>query len=611
MEASAVAPGARQSMVRRLLKALEGRFSFTSRANVVASVITVALLGGCFSLILGQDGNWDLRNYHLYNGYGALTGRLSVDLAAAQMQTYFSPLLDMFHYLTMTRLPGPVAGFLFGALHGLLFVPVAGIAWLVLEGHAHRSRLAPLLALAGLCTGAVLSEFGNTMADNSTALFVLASLWIVLREQSAGSDRMGRWLLAGVLLGVAVALKLTNATYAIGIAAAMLAAPQPWGRKLRNLIIVTVSALIAASALAGWWYWQVWQQFGNPLFPQMNSIFGAPLAAPIAVGDTRWLPRNIGEQLIWPLLFTFSPKRVSENALTQIFWALLFVAGIVLLVKRLMGQRDARAPGFGAALPALLTFFLVSYLLWQVLFSIQRYLVALELLAPLLLWCALVTLFPSAQARRRIGWLLVLCAMVSFFWRSDWGRQDWSAAAFQVETPSIPVPEKSVALIVGGDPQAWRIPFLPAGVRYVGAANTFPASHEYHAHVKQILGERSEHFAMFPGHDKEHSARFDRMNRVAGMLGLAGEAGCGKLQWLARKVKGLRANVEEREGRCLLVPRTPLQNVDGLLLEEQARAQQALAGFGVALVPESCVTLRSSIGQGRFPYQWCRLQPAP
>ncbi len=610
MEADALVPGKRQSLRWRAVRMLDSRFSFTSRANVAASVIAVALLGGLFSLFLGQDSNWDLRNYHLYNGYAALTGRLSMDLAPAQMQSYFSPVLDIVHYLVMTGLPGPLAGFLFGVAHGLLFVPVAGIAWLVLDGQAQRRWLAPVLALAGLFTGAVLSEFGNTMADNSTALFVLGSLWVVLHELSVGSNRTSRWLLAGALLGVAVGLKLTNAIYAIGIVAALMMAPVSWAHRLRALCVVTIAALIAAGTLAGWWYWQVWQQFGNPLFPQMNSVFGAPLAAPVSVGDTRWLPRNIGEQLIWPLLFTFSPKRVGENALTQIFWALLFLAAIALLVRRLMGRKGQQASAFGSVLPSLAAFFLVSYLLWQVLFSIQRYLVALELLAPLLLWCALITLFPSAKGRRRSGWILVLCAAVSFFGRGDWGHQDWTMSTFQVQAPSISEPENSVVLVVGGEPEAWRIPFLPSSARYVGVGTNFPVSDQYHQHVGQILEERTQHFALFPGHMVEKTARFDRMNNIVRILRLDGEPGCGKLHWLARKVKGLRSVVEEQGGRCVLVPRAPLQSVDDLQAMELEKAQKILGGYGLTAPAEACVTLPSAIGQREFPYRWCRLQPA-
>lgn len=602
------------SFKRRCLSAAECRFAFTSRANVTAATLFVALLGGCVSLWLGQDSNWDLRNYHLYNGYAALHGRLVLDLAPAQMQSYFSPLLDIAQYLLMARLPGALAGFLMGVLHGLLFLPAAGIAWCVLEGRKERAWLAPVLGLAGLCMGAVLSEFGNTMADNTTALFVLGSVWSVLRAQAgAAQDRVYLWwMLAGALMGFAVALKLTNAIYALGLAAMVLSGPGGLLQRFRGLLAVTLSALLIAGLSVGWWYWQLWQEFGNPLFPQFNALFQSSLAAQGSIGDTRWLPRNIGEHLAWPLLFTFSPKRVSEISLGSGIWAMLLVAAVLLLARRLLGRRAGDGVMFAPALRSLTVFFAVSYLLWQGMFSIHRYLAALELLAPLLLWCACVAVLPSPKGVRIGGWAVAMCVAISLIGWANWGHERWASKAFEVEQPHIEAPDQSVALLVGGEPQAWRVPFLPEAVRYAAVASNFPEAEGYRAHIAQMLAERPQHFAIIPGFMDKQVVRFESLNAKVAALGLDHEPDCVKLRWLARKVKGLRSQVEERGGRCLLIPRSgPLQAAAEVEAAERAAAQVRLAAYGLALVPESCVTLESRIGQGRFPYQWCRLVAAP
>src|SRR5256885_5421483 len=66
--------------------------------------IAIALLAsGYVSLKLGQDTVWDLKNYHYYNPWALLNGRLDVDIAAAQLQTYYNPVLDLVFY-GLTRL---------------------------------------------------------------------------------------------------------------------------------------------------------------------------------------------------------------------------------------------------------------------------------------------------------------------------------------------------------------------------------------------------------------------------------------------------------------------------------------------------------------------------
>jgi len=93
----------------------------------------VPIIFGLYSLGQGADSNWDLRNYHLYNAYAFLHGRLAVDLAPAGMQSYFNPLLDVPYYLMTMHLPAMLVGFIMGVIHGLNFVLVLGICRLTLS----------------------------------------------------------------------------------------------------------------------------------------------------------------------------------------------------------------------------------------------------------------------------------------------------------------------------------------------------------------------------------------------------------------------------------------------------------------------------------------------
>ncbi|WP_305804326.1 glycosyltransferase 87 family protein [Stenotrophomonas sp. YIM B06876] len=598
------------------LRSWESCFAFTRPRNVALATGAVALLAGLLSLWLGQDANWDLRNYHLYNGYAVLEGRLAQDLAPAQMQSYFSPVLDVLHYLMMVRLPAPLAGFAFGVLHGLAFLPVSAIAWLALQGQAYRSGLAPLLGLAGLCTGAFLSELGGSMADNTTALFVLGSLFLVLWAQAQPQTALRRvlWIsgAAGALLGIAVALKLTNAIYALALAIAVIgAAGAPW-RRLATLAVLAGVALLTAAVLAGWWYWQVWQAFGNPLFPQFNTLFQAPLAAPVSVADTRWLPTSVWEHLAWPLLFTFQPRRISEISLSQCLWVVLYLAALLALWRVLWRPRAA-AVVFAPAMRSVVLFFLVAYLLWQAAFSIHRYLVVLELLAPLLVWWLCQTLLPARHAPRWGAMLVGACALVSLLGWNTWGQERWAWQAFAVEAPPMPEPGDSVVLLVGGEPQAWRIPFLPGQARYVAVASNFPESSGFRARVTQMLEAREHRFALVPGYSDKAAARFARMNGWVERVGFLDQPGCERLRWLAHHVRGLKSVVEQTSpGRCRLLPRSgPIADPVLAASQERAAAQARLAGYGWMLEESSCVLRGSRIGQGEYPYQWCRVVRKP
>ena len=87
----------------------------TSRSDLSFLLLTIGiiLISGALSLFLGQDLNFDLQNYHFYNGFAFLSSRLDTDIAPAGLQTYFNPFVDVFHYLGMTSLPPRFFGFVF------------------------------------------------------------------------------------------------------------------------------------------------------------------------------------------------------------------------------------------------------------------------------------------------------------------------------------------------------------------------------------------------------------------------------------------------------------------------------------------------------------------
>ncbi len=52
------------------------------------------------------------------------------------------------------------------------------------------------------------------------------------------------------------------------------------------------AACVGYLALAGYWCWQLWERFGNPLFPFANQIFRSPYLPAEAMRDSRWLARG-------------------------------------------------------------------------------------------------------------------------------------------------------------------------------------------------------------------------------------------------------------------------------------------------------------------------------
>jgi Glycosyltransferase family 87 len=583
----------------------------------------VPLLCGLLSVLLGQDNGWDMRNYHLYNPFAVLNGRIGFDLAPGQWQSYFNPTLDVPYYLLTQALPGPVVGFIMGVLHGLNFPLLLGIGRAVsprLPG-ADGCRVPLLLALAGLGTVGFLSELGNSMGDNTTSLFVLSALLLLLRQwdrlAAMARGALPLALAAGLAMGLGTGLKLTNATYAVGLCTALLAVPAAWWARLRLAFVFGLGVLGGMAVTAGWWFHKMWTTFGNPLFPQFNSIFQSPLAADFGVIDTHHLPHNAWEALAWPLVFSVRFERVSELFFRQAMWPLVYLLAVALLVRALWRR---------AAVPAgrerfLLVFFGVAFLAWMKLFSIHRYLVPIEMLAPLVAWVLFHALLPAQRARRAAGWALALATLFVFPF-GTWGHAGWAAQSLRADVPAIAHPERTVVVTAQGDPPSgWMAEFFPAQVRFMALGGGFPETPAWVARILGAMDERAgPHYVLVAAAKNPHQQRLEERNALVGMLGLtSGERGCAALQWLTGRVR-MKMQLAPRErvpaGQACALELQPAYQVDlaagnAAIVE---RAAATLARYGLRVRRDTCTPFNAWVGDEPMPYLLCTLgarQPMP
>jgi Glycosyltransferase family 87 len=604
--------------VLRLIRQVDLDSPRTTRIARVA----VPLLFGTWSLCLGMDANWDLYNYHLYNPFALLNGKLHVDLAPAGLQTYFNPLLDVPYYVMSRYMPAPLVGFLMGALHGLNFVLILAIARSVLVDlpEGDRNRIPLLIAAAGVLTANFLSELGNTMGDNSTALFCLASLLLVLTQWKRMADDFRHSiflsLVAGLVMGLGVGLKLTNAPFALALCAALLTCPARWPIRFRVSFLFGVGVLVGLAATGGFWLHEMWTTFGNPLFPQFGAVFPNPLARSAMVVDSTWLPKGAAEVLLWPFIFTLDSHRVGQAPIRQIIWFIAYVAFIAWAATWIARRATHRvAPGLDPRARLVIAFVACGYIVWMGVFSIYRYLVSIEVLLPLALFVLLSSLYAYPTALRAAKWLVGIATLVVISGGAPtWGHKGWSLAGFEAALPEISSPSQTTALIVGGDPAwAWLATLFPREISFIQLAGNFPEGPELKVRVNEMLAQRGESaFAIFQGARHHRLENVSEANDYANRIGLTGsDAGCNLLR---RIVAGLRLRAVVNESprasgtRCALGLRPgDEKDLGAESRAEQARAQSILAAYGLRLDPAGCSSHRARVGQGVSIYQWCRV----
>lgn len=432
------------------------------------------LAGGVASVAMGPDANWDLRNYHLYAPFAWANPRPADNLPAG-IQTLFNPLPDLpFLALISTFNDWPwVVCFAMGLPAGLSAFLLWRLALSVLP-----AGLAALATLGGVTGAAFISEIGTTFNDLTTAPLLLGALLLL------GRGGVG-W--AGLLGGLAVGLKLTNAPFALGLAAAALAGPRP------RLILLGAMGLLGTLAGAGPWMLHIWTETGNPIFPFADSLFATGDEAARVARDTRFLPDGPWQALSWPFRWAFSSAPlVSEVSMRDPRLAMGLLAVPWLLWRG--------GPGRGLAL-----FFAVGFAGWYGGFGIYRYALVLECLAPTLVLLALRPL-PRPWVVAPAAILLMLALTKPMVW----GR---GSREGQYLTASLPAVPPGSLVVISGVPAAYLAWVAPA-LRFAGldeqAVLGRPARHM--GRLRDDVAAGTPAYALVPN-GADAASRFSAMGR--------------------------------------------------------------------------------------------------
>jgi len=423
------------------------------------------LAGAIYTWFAGEDVNWDWQNYHEYNVWALINGRYAVDALPAGFQTYFNPTVYFPVYYLRHLLPLPYGFMILGAVHGLNLLLIYFLSRVLLREAATAWAIGSsiLMAAVGPMT---LSEVGTSFSDILTALPIVAGCILIL---SADGSRHGRYVLAGLLLGAAVGLKLTNVVYALGAAAAVLAATRP----LTATICLGVGGVVGALATGGAWGLMLWRELGNPIFPLFNAVFQSRELVPMNIMDWQFMPRGYLDALAYPFYWMLGDNRSSEYPFRDARFAvamvlILFGIGRSLVIRAaIFTQRDIQ----------FLLFFAVSYATWLSLFSIQRYAIVLELLcAPLIILVISRSLAgqPGASLLRasagHLNSVMAATALLIALWSQpgDWFRRPWS----NPYNPGISKPlDQPAAYFLLDKPLSYIAPLLPPQSRFYQIAD--------------------------------------------------------------------------------------------------------------------------------------------
>ncbi len=425
-----------------------------------------------WAIVYGKEAGWDFQNYHWYDPYSLLTGRLGFDISVAHHATYYNPFLDVPLFLIGTYFPAWMAGAWMGVEAGLAAALIGGIGYRLLPFENKKQRLAVsvLIALAALTGGGAAGEIGKTSDDIAAGLGAIAGLFVLVANfekvvRAKGSDLP--WIgLAGFLTGASPGLKLTALPYAVGWSLGMLVlSGTVWQRILRTGVF-GLGVALGVAVFGGYWYWTMWQYAANPVFPYFNDFFKSPLVGPGSFRDETFLPKTWGARLLFPFLFSQDSLLVAEWHFRDIHIVLAYIAVPVAAIATVF----KKPPGRQLVDPRMARLLMViaagTYVVWVFLFGIYRYLVPLEMLSGVVIIAAIARI-PIQAGSRLIVMIVLLGGAQAAAWKGDEPRFGWDGPYVGVNVPHIDDPAHTMILLTETSPMGYVIPAFPREIPFL------------------------------------------------------------------------------------------------------------------------------------------------
>lgn len=465
-----------QPVDKELSKPSALEMALFSRVIVIATFALVTCLVGYH---LGADVNWDLLNYHFYNGYLYTHGKLFSD-SLATVQSYLDPLLNSFYYFLISALSPLAVNMILATMQSFALSAVFFFSTYVISDFTTRRPLliSTLLTLSALIGPVFWSEIGGTMGDTLLATPVIVGIFLLTRyvtTAARGTERPADLAVAGLLIGFVSGLKFTQMTYALAafLSLALILGTQRQLAPRKTAVAMAIFSIAMVCAFGSTYAnigWLLWRHFHNPIFPYFNNIFHSPYMAPHAWRDKRWIPTSFLEATKIPFsAFIFGTQRAGgmEIHFRNSLFALIFILLIPYAWRAHTIRRFASPEDLGRAF--FITFFLIAFIVWALVFGYYRYLAVLELLAPLALFTLLCSVRPArytSLAPTAIA-AFVFAAALSNLPEPNWGREPFRASYFGLNRSTFRKYQHCL-LIIGQQPMGFILPYFPDNTRIIG-----------------------------------------------------------------------------------------------------------------------------------------------
>lgn len=348
------------------------------------------------------DLSFDVLNYRILHGERALHGFLYAPHDFFPTPAPYNPAPDM-----VTAIFRHVFGYRLGTLINLLvMIWTARIVEKFLRMFVGNAWLRAMGVMLVVITEHALFEINNYMADLLVVPLLLEATFLVANHSAWKHPRRSLVNIA-LLLGVAVAFKLTNAALALPVVLLcvyIVIRKQHEARELSALAKTTLACAAAFIFPIVPFSVALYRYTGSIVFPVFNGLFKSPYWPARSIWDPRWGPVGVVETLLWPVIIVFKPERLSE---LDVYSGRISFGFVVALIAVVLAWRNEVVRNLSLLV-------VVSCVLWSSSTGYIRYALYIEVLAGILIFAAAARLAHSSKRGPGLTVAAVLCLVLFF-----------------------------------------------------------------------------------------------------------------------------------------------------------------------------------------------------
>jgi len=367
------------------------------------------------------------------------------------------------------------------AIHGLNLFALYLVIRIGLQfnNKYNNKILAFVCAIFGLFSPFFITMIGATWTDNLTPILILFGLWLLIKNLILNHKNFYLLFLSGLLFGFSLAIKLTNLAFIFGLLSAFiyLIIKNKTNRLKFCLTLFTplCSILIGFLIVNGFWMYELYSNFQNPVFPLFNNFFKSPDLVEVYVTTIKpWAAaQNILDFVRYPFQWAVGIPPPSEWEFRDVRYAFIFLAVLLAVFLKIRkyylknktdNNDDYINTKYELIRGFILTWCLFSYLFWEDKFGSLRYIIPVSLLTGLVIVYLIDIIIKNNK--NILKYIYIIFIMISIFnQKPPYGRlklsENWNR-------PSIPEVMLSKPYVYLKNGVSIAIPFLNKDSIFIG-----------------------------------------------------------------------------------------------------------------------------------------------